>query len=107
LQQIKVKVSSEFESNLEEILSSCYTQTVSFRLLDDLKNKISFLRDFPQLGKKIPGDSDDVEIRYVYLKPYVIMYIYEQDVVTLYKMVHEKLDYTSFILEVAAARQEE
>lgn len=94
--RVKIRINPLANTDLQEIKNYISDDSVeaSTKVVKDIIEKIESLGDFPEMGTmlmyKIKIKS---KYRYIICGQYLIFYIYENDIVSIQRVLHGKRDY--------------
>jgi plasmid stabilization system protein ParE len=91
----KIEISAVAQSDRADMLQyffDCGALDAYYNIKNAIDNVLDNLQSFPNSGApvKIPGYS---HYKFKYVKPYLILYIYEKDTVKIQRVVHASRDY--------------
>lgn len=97
---VKIRINPVANTDLQEIKNYISEDSVeaATKIVKDIIEKIESLMDFPEMGTmlmyKIRLKS---KYRYIICGQYLIFYIYENNIVSIQRVLHGKRDYMSLL----------
>lgn len=98
---VKIRINPVASTDLQEIKNyiSESSVEVATKIIKDIIEKIEGLADFPEMGTKLMHKIRlKSKYRYIICGQYLIFYIYENDIVSIQRVLHGKRDYISLLM---------
>lgn len=98
--RVKIRINPVASTDLQEIKEyiSEDSAEAAAKILKDIIEKIESLADFPEMGIMLMYKiSLKSKYRYIICGQYLIFYIYENNIVSIQRVLHGKRDYMSLL----------
>ena len=75
----------------------------ALKVINELLGKMDLLRQFPELGKMLMYKiKTNTKYRYVVVESYLIFYIFEDNIISIQRILHGSRDYISLFNEFSS-----